>query len=49
MPESFTGWYEQHLSQDADASLWRELDVAMMAHTKAWQELLGQCGLRPGA
>jgi hypothetical protein len=49
MPESFNDWYEQHLSQDAEASLWRELDVAMMAHTKAWQELLGQCGLRPGA
>ena len=49
MPESFAGWYERHLSQSAEASLWRELDVAMMAHTKAWQELLGQCGLRPGA
>ena len=21
----------------------------MMDHTRAWQELLGQCGLRPGA
>ena len=49
MPESFTGWYERHLSQDARNSLWRELDVAMMDHTRAWQELLGQCGLRPGA
>lgn len=49
MPERFTGWYERHLSQDAETSLWRELDVAMMAHTRAWQELLGQCGLRPGA
>ncbi|WP_373001276.1 DUF3080 domain-containing protein [Marinobacter sp.] len=49
MPESFTGWYERHLSQDAQVSLWRELDMAMMAHTRAWQELLGQCGLRPGA
>jgi len=49
MPESFTGWYQRHLSQVAQDSLWRELDMAMTAHTKAWQELLGQCGLRPGA
>ncbi|TYC53312.1 DUF3080 domain-containing protein [Marinobacter sp. BW6] len=49
MPESFTGWYDRHLAQSAEASLWRELDVAMMAHTRAWQDLLGQCGLRPGA
>ena len=49
MPESFTAWYQRYLSQEAQSSLWRELDVAMMAHTRAWQELLGQCGLRPGA
>lgn len=49
MPESFEDWYERHLSQNARNSLWRDLDEAMMAHTKAWQELLGQCGLRPGA
>lgn len=49
MPESFAEWYERHLSQEARNSIWRELDVAMMDHTQAWQELLGQCGLRPGA
>lgn len=48
MPEDFARWYERHLSQHAADSLWREFDIAMMAHTTAWQELLGQCGLRPG-
>lgn len=49
MPESFHYWYSRHLSADDDSSLWRELDEAMMHHTRHWQELLGQCGLRPGA
>lgn len=48
MPESFADWYQRHLSQDAPKGLWRELDAAMMEHTRAWQELLGQCGMRPG-
>lgn len=48
MPESFERWYQRHLSEQADVSLWRELDRAMMQHTRHWQELLGQCGLRPG-
>lgn len=49
MPASFEGWYERHLSQQADASLWRELDEALATHTRHWQQLLEQCGLRPGA
>ncbi len=49
MPETFRSWYHRHLSLDADASLWRQLDEAMMRHTRHWQDLLGQCGLRPGA
>lgn len=49
MPESFRTWYQRHVSQDSRASVWRQLDVAMMDHTRAWQELLEQCGLRPGA
>lgn len=48
MPDSFQGWYQRHLSADAEASLWWELDQAMMQHTRHWQELLEQCGLRPG-
>ncbi|GGC79946.1 DUF3080 domain-containing protein [Marinobacter halophilus] len=48
MPASFEQWYQRHLSDQADTSLWRQLDQAMMQHTRHWQELLGQCGLRPG-
>ncbi len=48
MPASFQDWYQRHLSADAEVSLWRELDQAMMQHTRHWQELLEQCGLRPG-
>ncbi|WP_417567941.1 DUF3080 domain-containing protein [Marinobacter sp.] len=49
MPESFRPWYQRHLTQDSQSSLWHQLDVAMMNHTRAWQDLLEQCGLRPGA
>ncbi|MBN7771672.1 DUF3080 domain-containing protein [Marinobacter daepoensis] len=50
MPESFTSWYQRHLSDGAESSsLWHELDQAMMLHTRHWQDLLEQCGLRPGA
>jgi hypothetical protein len=49
MPASFETWYHRHLSQDANRSLWRELDQALITHTRHWQELLEQCGLRPGA
>ena len=49
MPEQFRDWYLQHLSLSAEGSLWLELDRAMADHTRAWQDLLEQCGLRPGA
>ncbi|MBE0485259.1 DUF3080 domain-containing protein [Marinobacter sp.] len=48
MPESFEHWYQRHLSDQSDISIWRQLDQAMMQHTRHWQELLGQCGMRPG-
>ncbi len=48
MPESFERWYQRHLSDQAEVSLWRQLDRAMMEHTRHWQDLLAQCGMRPG-
>ncbi|KPQ28406.1 MAG: Protein of unknown function (DUF3080) [Marinobacter excellens HL-55] len=48
MPESFERWYQRHLSDQADVSLWRQLDRSMMEHTRHWQDLLAQCGMRPG-
>lgn len=49
MPEAFRPWYRRHLSQTGPESLWQALDLAIANHTRAWQDLLGQCGLRPGA
>jgi hypothetical protein len=31
------------------ANVWGGLDQAMADHTRGWQQLLEQCGLRPGA
>ncbi|MGM0952666.1 MAG: DUF3080 domain-containing protein [Pseudomonadota bacterium] len=49
MPESFRPWHQRYLTDDSQNSLWQELDDAMALHTRHWQELLGQCGLRPEA
>ena len=49
MSASFQEWHQRYLSQRAEGSLWRDLDEAMARHTRHWQQLLGQCGLRPQA
>jgi len=49
MPASFQPWYQRYLSETSPNSLWQALDEAMARHTRHWQELLGQCGLRPEA
>jgi len=49
MPEDFREWYEYHLTSDKTGSLWGDLEVAMSEHTRLWQTLLEQCGLRPQA
>lgn len=36
------------LRDDLPGSLWHEFDRAVARHARAWQELLGQCGMRPG-
>ncbi|MGO1749963.1 MAG: DUF3080 domain-containing protein [Marinobacter sp.] len=49
MPEHFQEWYESTLALKGNKSIWGNLDKAVAAHTKSWQTLLEQCGLRPGA
>jgi|SRR5690554_234857 len=49
MPASFQTWAQRHLFMEAGGSVWQELDHAMLRHTRHWQKLLEQCGLRPGA
>ncbi len=47
MPDDFKAYYRNILSTHDDNSLWQQLDRSMARHTKAWQTLLEQCGLRP--
>ncbi|WP_417517577.1 DUF3080 domain-containing protein [Marinobacter sp.] len=49
MPEHFQEWYQSALTLEGDKSVWAALDRAVESHTKGWQALLEQCGLRPGA
>ncbi|SHK58654.1 Protein of unknown function [Marinobacter antarcticus] len=49
MPEQFEGWYQSVLALEGNKSVWASLDKAIETHTKGWQALLEQCGLRPGA
>ncbi len=48
-PPSFGAWSGEYLAFAGEKSLWQDLDRAMAEHTTSWQQLLGQCGLRPGA
>ncbi len=48
MPSAFRGWYRYHLQSTESESLWGRLDQAIAEHTRLWQTLLEQCGLRPG-
>ncbi len=49
MPEEFQEWSRFALALQGPESVWANLDSAVERHTKAWQTLLEQCGLRPGA
>lgn len=46
--EAVAGYAARVLGDTAEDSLWRRFDEAVARHTRAWQELLGQCGMRPG-
>lgn len=49
MPPAFAEWYRYHLVDDGTDSLWTRLDSVIAEHTRLWQTLLEQCGLRPQA
>jgi len=36
------------LNPDNTSGLWQNFELAIQQHTKAWQTLLEQCGMRPG-
>ncbi|MGL1832793.1 DUF3080 family protein [Rhodocyclaceae bacterium SMB388] len=45
---SFDAYAKEVLSQQGETGLWHGFDRAVARHTKAWQALLEQCGMRPG-
>ena len=47
MPDSMHDFYQQTLLQ-SEQNLWGDLDKAVRQHTELWQQLLEQCGMRPG-
>lgn len=47
MPDSMHDYYQQTLLR-SEQNLWGELDNAVQQHTELWQQLLDQCGMRPG-
>jgi hypothetical protein len=49
MPEHFRSWFQTALALEGRESVWASLDASVESHTKSWQALLEQCGLRPGA
>lgn len=46
--EAVVGYARMTLGEEDEASLWRRFDLAVARHTRAWQDLLEQCGMRPG-
>lgn len=49
MPAGFKDYFERYLTESGNNSLWQQLDQATKRHTRLWQEMLGQCGMRPSA
>lgn len=47
-PAAMQTFQQQVYSMDSTSSLWQQYQTAIRAHTKAWQRILGQCGLMPG-
>ena len=45
---AFRSFYAHSLAEQGKDSQWQALDRAMARHTKVWQKLLEQCGMRPG-
>ncbi len=48
MTPAFEAYFEAQLSLEASDALWKMYERALHRHTRAWQSVLGQCGLMPG-
>ncbi len=47
-PKAMQAYQQRVLSLSAANSLWRQWETASRRHTRAWQEILGQCEMMPG-
>ena len=45
---AFAAYFDAQLSLDAPDALWARYERSLQRHTRAWQTILGQCGLMPG-
>lgn len=48
-PKVIENYRQQVISLESEASLWGQWVMARERHTKAWQAILGQCNMMPGA
>lgn len=46
--QPFMAYADSVLFDQAEAGLWQTFDRSVVRHTRAWQALLEQCGMRPG-
>lgn len=44
----FNDYRKKNLDPDSALGIWQNLHQAVQEHTEAWQNLLEQCGMRPG-
>jgi hypothetical protein len=44
----FEQYRQAILAPDSESGLWQKFELAIKRHTVAWQEMLEQCGMRPG-
>lgn len=47
--DGFTRYVNAVLDESSEHGHWQAFDAAIARHTGAWQQLLEQCGMRPGA
>lgn len=47
IPSPFADYRTRMLSMDGEKSLWQSFEKSIRQHSRAWQKLLGSCGLMP--
>lgn len=47
--DEFQRYQQRYLDTQSRFGIWQKLHQAIQLHTKAWQRLLDQCGMRPSA